>query len=470
MLLCTILGRVRLLRVPHRTSWNACFLIFPPFAVLLITSSMILSLRPEILLLKSSASAHNGANTTKVFQHNVRGNQKESPECGLCSLRSSSSLELGCECNSTQQCSVLFPPPLQIKTMASPYHSWELFNADYQEMLKKLKIFVYPDVSMNNESSAFARVFLPHPNPLDPKIGNYFSEHAFKLALLQSSLVTQRPEDAHFFFMPFSINVMRNHPLLHSELSISNFVASYVLRISSEFKFWNASGGADHFFVCCHSVGRETVSKHFGLRNNAIQITCSSSYFQRLYTAHKDIALPQVWPRQGDQVLNPPNARTKLVFFAGRVQNSGIRQELLTLWENDTSFSIFSGHPSFPYEEGFRRSKYCLHVKGYEVNTARVIDAIHYGCIPVLISNYYDLPFANILDWSKFSIIVNQGDIALLKNILTSVSEQMYLNLYQNLCMVRKHFRWHAMPMSYDAFHMTAYQLWLRRGLHRIVT
>lgn len=299
MILCTIL--VRLLRVPNRTSWNAYFLIIPPFAVLLITTySMILSLRPEILLLNLSASAHNVANTTKVFQLDIRRRPKESHECLL---------ELGCDCNSTHQCSVLSPPPLQIKIKASPYHNWELFNADYQEMLKRLKIFVYPDVSMNNESSPFARIFLPQPDPLDQKIGNYFSEHAFKLALLQSSLVTERPEEAQFFFMPFSINAMRNHPLLHSESSISNFVANYVLRISSEFQFWNASGGADHFFVCCHSVGREAASKHFGVRNNAIQITCSSSYFQRLYTAHKDIALPQVWPRQHDQVLNPPNVR-----------------------------------------------------------------------------------------------------------------------------------------------------------------
>lgn len=153
------------------------------------------------------------------------------------------------------------------------------------------------------------------------------------------------------------------------------------------------------------------------------------------------------------------------------MQNSNIRQELLTLWGNNTSFSIFSGHSSLPYEEGFKTSKYCLHVKGYEVNTARVVDAIHYGCIPVVISNYYDLPFANILDWSKFSIIVNQQDMPLLKNILMSVTEEMYLNLYRNLCMVRKHFRWHVvMPERYDAFHMTVYQLWLRRGLYRVVT
>lgn len=123
-----------------------------------------------------------------------------------------------------------------------------------------------------------------------------------------------------------------------------------------------------------------------------------------------------------------------------------------------------------PYEEGFRRSRYCLHIKGYEVNTARVVDAIHYGCVPVLISNYYDLPFANILDWSKFSIIVNQQDIPLLKDIITSVPEQTYLDLFNNLCLVRKHFRWSAVPERYDAFHMTAYQLWLRRGLGRVVS
>lgn len=164
------------------------------------------------------------------------------------------------------------------------------------------------------------------------------------------------------------------------------------------------------------------------------------------------------------------DCRTKLVFFSGRVQNSVIRQELVTLWENDTSLSVFSGHSPFPYEEGFRRSKYCLHVKGYEVNTARVVDAIHYGCVPVMISNYYDLPFATILDWSKFSIIVSHADVALLKYILTSISEETYLKLYRNLCIVRNHFEWNSMPTSHDAFHMTAYQLWARRGIHRVVT
>ncbi|CAL5420936.1 unnamed protein product [Camellia sinensis] len=341
--------------------------------------------------------------------------------------------------------------------LSGPYHNWRLFKADYQEMLQNLRIYVYPDAFINNQS--FARVFLPHPNPKDPKLGNYFSEHAFKTALLGSSLVTSRAEEAHFFFMPFSINAMRNHPRLHSVKSISDFVAQYTNRISSEFKFWNASGGADHFYTCCHSIGREAASKHHDLHNTAIQITCSSSYFQRLFISHKDVGLPQVWPRPPHQLLNPPHARNKLVFFAGRKQNSRIREKILASWGNDTLMDIFSGNLSFPYEEGFRRSKYCLHVKGYEVNTARVSDAIHYGCIPVIISNYYDLPFANVLDWSKFSIIISEEDVAFLKKILLSVSRQRYLTMYHNLCLVRRHFRWHTPPRSYDSFYMTVAEL-----------
>ncbi|XP_019180560.1 PREDICTED: probable glycosyltransferase At3g07620 isoform X2 [Ipomoea nil] len=348
---------------------------------------------------------------------------------------------------------------------SGPYHNWELFAADYEEMIKTLKIFVYPDVYLS-KSSPLASVFLPHPDP--SKQGNYFSEHMFKAALLRSSVQTRRPEDAHFFFMPFSINAMRNRPDLHSAAAISDFVAGYAARISSEFEFWNASGGADHFYAYCHSIGRTAASKHRLLNHNAIQVTCSSSYFQRMYISHKDVGLSQVWPRHQEQILNPPNARYRLAFYAGRAQNSRTRQWLIDLWKNDSAFDIFPGSSSFPYAEGFRRSKYCLHVKGYEVNTARVSDAIHYGCIPVLISNHYDLPFANVLDWTKFSVILNEGDIPMLKKILLSIPEQTYLNLYKNVGIVRKHFAWHMTPKNYDSFYMTVYQLWLRRGLTRV--
>lgn len=193
--------------------------------------------------------------------------------------------------------------------LGSPYHNWKLFAADFQEMLHKLKIFVYPDAYMNHSSSPFARIFLPNPNPFHPKLANYFSEHMFKVSLLRSSLLTTSPDDAHFFFLPFSVNSLRSDPRVHSEASISDFVTQYTNRVSREYKFWNASGGTDHFYVCCHSVGREAASKHYDLHNNAIQVTCSSSYFQRLYITHKDVGMPQVWPRPPEKLLNPLESR-----------------------------------------------------------------------------------------------------------------------------------------------------------------
>ncbi|KAJ4822126.1 hypothetical protein Tsubulata_017257 [Turnera subulata] len=367
------------------------------------------------------------------------------------------------------------PPPPPAATFqdlreaeADPYHNWELFSRDFQEMLQHFKIFVYPDIF--DKANPFANIFLPlDKNPFqNPRIGNYFSEHIFKISLLNSSVLTSTPRDAHFFYLPFSVNNLRNDPRVRSELRISEYVAEYTSSVARRFGFWNASGGADHFYVCCHSVGRDATSRHHWLHNNVIQVTCSSSYFQRFYVAHKDVGLPQIWPRSHQIALNPPHLRHRLVFFSGRVQNAQVRKQLIDLFGNHSEMDIFNGSSTFSYEEGFKNSRYCLHVKGYEVNTARLSDSIHYGCIPVIISNYYDLPFANVLDWSKFSVTINQRDIPLLRTILLGVTKETYLSMYHNLCKVRRHFVWHMEPRGYDAFHMTVYQLWLRRSIHRL--
>ena len=124
------------------------------------------------------------------------------------------------------------PPPLtksktkpvnKVDTIveSGPYHNWQLFIQDFEEMMRSFKIYVYPEAFMNQSHSQFAPIFLPHPNPFNPRLGNYFSEHMFKLSLLRSSLITSQPQQAHLFFLPFSINLLRNDPRVHSEQSIS---------------------------------------------------------------------------------------------------------------------------------------------------------------------------------------------------------------------------------------------------------
>lgn len=161
------------------------------------------------------------------------------------------------------------------------------------------------------------------------------------------------------------------------------------------------------------------------------------------------------------------NIRSKLAFFAGSV-NSPVREKLLQAWQNDSQLSIHSGHLSTSYSDELLRSKFCLHVKGFEVNTARIGDALYYGCVPVIIANHYDLPFQDVLNWRSFAIIVATLDIPLLKKTLEAISMEEYMILRNNVLEVRKHFHWNNSPLDYDAFYMVMYELWLRRSCLRV--
>uniref|UniRef100_A0ACD5V6I1 Uncharacterized protein n=1 Tax=Avena sativa TaxID=4498 RepID=A0ACD5V6I1_AVESA len=80
----------------------------------------------------------------------------------------------------------------------------------------------------------------------------------------------------------------------------------------------------------------------------------------------------------------------------------------------------------------------------------------------VILSNYYDLPFNDVLDWRKFAVVLKERDVYELKSILKSKSQEEFVALHKSLVQVQKHFVWHSPPVPYDAFHMVMYELWLR--------
>lgn len=144
-----------------------------------------------------------------------------------------------------------------------------------------------------------------------------------------------------------------------------------------------------------------------------------------------------------------------------------MRAAVVNTWSNDSEIKVHGQRISTPYSTALLTSKFCLHVKGFEVNTARIGDAIYYGCVPLIIANHYDLPFNDILDWQKFSVVVVTADIPLLKDILKNISESEYRRLHRNVVKVQKHFQWHNPPEEYDSFHMVMYELWLRSRVVR---
>ncbi|CAN4106344.1 unnamed protein product [Withania somnifera] len=326
-------------------------------------------------------------------------------------------------------------------------------------MNRSLKIYVYP----HQKGDSFSNVLLAVD--FEPG-GNYASESYFKKVLVMSHFITKDPSSADLFFLPFSIARLRHDRRVGID-GIKDFIKNYIFNISHEYPYWNRTNGADHFYVACHSIGRFAMEKVIDVKINAIQVVCSSSYFVSAYIPHKDASLPQIWPRLGGNPFLAPYKRKKLGFFAGSL-NSPVREKLLVWWGNDSDIFVHFGRLERSYAKELLDSKFCLHVKGYEVNTARIADALFYGCVPVIIANHYDLPFADILDWKLFSVIVTTLDIPLLKKILQCITQQEYLVLQSNVLKVREHFQWHVSPVDFDAFYMVMYELWLRRSSLRI--
>ncbi|KAI8562789.1 hypothetical protein RHMOL_Rhmol03G0062600 [Rhododendron molle] len=174
------------------------------------------------------------------------------------------------------------------------YQDNDLFFESYKKMNKSLKIYVYP----HSPHDRFANVLLPVTS--EPG-GNYASESYFKKSLMKSHFITKDPSKADFFFLPFSITGMRNDKRIGVG-GMQDYVQDYVSNVRQKYPYWNRTGGADHFYVACHSIGKIAMGKAEEVKNNAIQVVCSSNYFVNGYVAHKDVSLPQIWPRHG----NPP--------------------------------------------------------------------------------------------------------------------------------------------------------------------
>ncbi|KAJ8557504.1 hypothetical protein K7X08_003129 [Anisodus acutangulus] len=281
------------------------------------------------------------------------------------------------------------------------YNLAEVFRLNYEEMERKFKVYIYKD----GDSKTFYRT----PRKLT---GKYSSEGYFFQNIRVSKFVTEDPDEAHSFFIPISCHKMRGKGTSYENMTI--IVQNYVDSLIAKYPYWNRTMGADHFFVTCHDVGVRATEGH--------------PFF------HLPFQLEEMTLRSGQLWVS--------------------EQVIETLKSGDTGPLV--------YQKRFYRTKFCICPGGSQVNSARITDSIHYGCVPVILSDYYDLPFNDILDWHKFAVILREKDVYDLKQILKNITQEEFVTLHNNLVKIQKHFQWNTPPVRHDAFHMVMYDLWLR--------
>ncbi|GLU01448.1 hypothetical protein SLE2022_187550 [Rubroshorea leprosula] len=346
-----------------------------------------------------------------------------------------------------------------VELYAPLYRNLSMFKRSYGLMEEKLRVYIYREGKRPILHQPFFK-------------GIYASEGWFMRQLeTNKKFVTKNPKEAHLFYLPFSSRKLRQTLYVadsHSRENLIQFLKNYVDMIASKYPFWNRTEGADHFLVACHDWAPSETKKYMA---NCIRALCNSD-IKEGYTVGKDVSLPETYLRYPQKPLRglggkPPSKRSILAFFAGKVHGY-LRPILLQHWENkDPDMKIFGQMPKMKgkmdYIQHMKSSKYCLCPRGYEVNSPRVVEAIFYECVPVMISDNFVPPFFEVLNWESFAVSVSEKDVPNLKNILLSIPQKRYLQMQMRVKRVRQHFLWHPRPEKYDVFHMILHSIWYTR-------
>ncbi|KAJ4831041.1 hypothetical protein Tsubulata_001771 [Turnera subulata] len=334
------------------------------------------------------------------------------------------------------------------------YRNPYAFHQSHTEMEKRFKVWIYKE----GEPPIFH---------YGPAVDIYSIEGQFiaEMESGESNFIARNPEEANMFLIPISVaHIIKflYRPLVtYSRAQLQRVVIDYIQVLSDKYPYWNRSKGADHFLGPDISKGNPDFYKHF------IRVLCNANTSE-MFQPNRDVSIPEIktlgWhlglPEKGVR----PSKRSILAFFAGGVHGE-IRRVLLEYWKDrDVEIQV---HEYLDKKQNYFKlmgqSKFCLCPSGYEVASPREVTAIQLGCVPVIISNNYSLPFSDVLDWSKFTVQIPPEKIPEIKTILKGISQRRYLTLQKRVQQVRRHFVLNRPAQPYDMLYMLLHSVWLRR-------
>jgi hypothetical protein len=252
------------------------------------------------------------------------------------------------------------------------------------------------------------------------------------------------PERADFFFVPaYGICMFEG-----GFLSIPDIDIAYK-QLLTELPYFQRNGGRDHIFAFGSGMNMEVFRSWRELIPDSIMLTPETYLFNDFplvtvpgFNYHKDIAIPgYLHPMEVAALVQaalPLERRRTTAAFLGRIDPSrGVHPTVRSGADSvdvRALIGLLQGHPDvvigghFSVEEMYRvmgEARFCLVPKGKSAWSLRFYEALFAGCVPVVLSDHWELPFDAVLDHSQFFIkwpMVETG-LSLLEYLRT-VSDQ----------------------------------------------
>uniref|UniRef100_A0A8C2WFZ8 Exostosin glycosyltransferase 1 n=1 Tax=Cyclopterus lumpus TaxID=8103 RepID=A0A8C2WFZ8_CYCLU len=111
-------------------------------------------------------------------------------------------------------------------------------------------------------------------------------------------------------------------------------------------------------------------------------------------------------------------------------------------------------YDKYDYKEMLHNSTFCLVPRGRRLGSFRFLEALQAACVPVMLSNGWELPFSEIIDWNTAAVIGDERLLLQIPTTVRSIHHDKILSLRQ-----QTQFLWEAYFSSVEKIVLTTLEI-----------